>query len=79
MNNISNSAILILASAVFSFSNPTLAIVALSLGVFGAIISYTMQVNEKNQKSKDAENVADNITSIISGLAAGSREKDNLH
>jgi len=76
---ISNSAVLILTSAVFSFTNSTLAIVSFSLGVIGAIISYTVKTSENHQKVKEVEQVTESISSIISGLAAGSRDKSNLH
>ena len=52
---ISNSAVLILTSAVFSFTNSTLAIVSFSLGVIGAIISYTVKTSENHQKVKEVE------------------------
>lgn len=79
MMKISNSAILILTSAIFSFTNSTFAIVSFSLGVAGAIISYTVRTSENHQKAKEVEQATESITSIISGLATGSRDKSNLH
>ena len=79
MTNIGNSSILILASAIFSFTHPTLTIVSFSLGVIGCIVSYSIQVNEKHQKAKEIENTTESIASIISSLAAGSRDRNNLH
>ena len=72
------SEFLVLSSCVFSFSNLTLAVVALSLGVVGGLIRYTIQYSEKQQKSKNVENAAENFGSIISNIANGIN-KENLH
>ncbi len=81
MINLSNSSVLILSSAVFSFSHPTLAIVAFSLGVTGAFISYCVHMGERQSQAKEAEDTKENISSIISGLASGlsDRDRNNLH
>ena len=72
------SEFLILASCVFSFSNSTLAIVSLSLGVLGGFVRYAIRYGEKQQKAKNVEHAAENFGSIISSLANG-MNKENLH
>tara|TARA_B100000282_G_C31712455_1_gene481797 strand:+ start:606 stop:851 length:246 start_codon:yes stop_codon:yes gene_type:complete len=81
MKNFGASEILILASAIMSYSNLNMSIAALSLGIAGAVIRYSVNHNEKQEKAKEIEGVAENFSSIISGLASGMNQKDrnNLH
>ena len=81
MININASETLILSSAVLAFAHIPLAIAALSLGVIGALIRFTIGYGEKQQKIKEVEETKENISSIISKLTASiqSGDRDNLH
>ena len=81
MKNIGASEFLILASAIMCYTDLRMAIVTLSLGVAGAIIKYSVAHSEKQEKAREIEGVAENFSSIISGLASGMNQKDrnNLH
>lgn len=81
MKNIGASEFLILASAITCYADIRVAITTLSLGVAGAIIRYSVAHNEKQEKAREIEGVAENVSSIISGLASGMNQKDrsNLH
>lgn len=73
--------VLILSSAVMAFANLNIAIAALTLGVLGGIVRYSVAYNEKQEKAKELEGAAENFSSILSGLASGMNVKDksNLH
>ena len=75
------SEFLVLASCVFSFSNMTMATVALSLGVFGGLARFAISHSEKQEKAKSVENAKDNIATLINSLASGmnSGNRENLH
>lgn len=81
MKNVGASEFLIFSSAIMSYTDLRLAIVTLSLGVLGAIVKYSVTHNEKQEKAREIEGVAENFSSIISGLASGMNQKDrnNLH
>jgi len=81
MNNIGASEILVVAAAVMSYANLHLAIVTLALGVLGAVVRYSIAHNEKQEKAKEIEGVAENFTNLLSGLTSGigPKDKSNLH
>jgi hypothetical protein len=81
MININASETLILTCAVLGFVHIPLAITALSLGVLGAIIRYSVEYGDKQQKVKEVETTTENISNIISGLASGlsGNDKGNFH
>jgi len=72
---------LILSSTILSFNHIPLAIAALSLGVLGALIRYTINYGEKQQKVKEVESTTENISKIVSGLASnfGNSDRSNIH
>ena len=79
--NINASETLILASAILGFTHIPLAITALSLGVLGAVVRYSVEYGDKQQKVKEAEATTESISNIISGLAngLGGNDKGNFH
>ncbi len=81
MKNIGATEILILSSAIMSFSNLHLAVTALALGAVGGIVRYSVAYSEKQEKAKELEGAAENFSSILTGLAAGmgTKDKSSLH
>lgn len=75
-----SSELLILSSTIFSFTNLTISIVCLSLGVLGALGRFGSEHAEKQAKLMASEEGGEKLASIVTNFVENmNKSKDSFH